>query len=253
MDENMNLSLPFSDADEIDIPLLEFCGVTKKYGAKKVLDELSFSISKGGVVGLLGPNGSGKTTVIKLINRLLTPDSGEVLINGNPPNVGSAKIISYLPEKNQLPTKMKVSSAVDFFAGFYADFDKAKAFEMLKALGLDMNARLNILSKGELEKVRLILSMSRNAAFYVLDEPLGGFDPVARNYTLDTIFKNYGEDASILISTHLISEVESMLDDVIFLSEGKAALCASVKAIHELHSKSVEELFCELYNNKGGV
>ena len=232
---------------EPELPLLEFVGVTKRYGSKKVLDELSFAIGRGGKIGLLGPNGSGKTTIIKLINGLLTPTSGEVLINGERPSHLTAEFISYLPERDSLPQGSRICDLVDLFADFYADFDRLKANDMIARLRLDPKARMRTLSKGNREKVQLILTMSRKAKLYVLDEPIGGVDPAARDFILDTILSNYDPEGSILISTHLIADIERVLDDVIFLSEGKAALCASVQAIHEKHGKTVDELFRELY------
>lgn len=244
------VEVPAMDAKqptEPELPLLEFVGVTKRYGSKKVLDELSFAIGRGGKIGLLGPNGSGKTTIIKLINGLLTPTSGEVLINGERPNHLTAEFISYLPERNSLPLGNRICDLVDLFADFYADFDRLKANDMIARLKLDPKARMRTLSKGNREKVQLILTMSRKAKLYVLDEPIGGVDPAARDFILDTILSNYDPEGSILISTHLIADIERVLDDVIFLSEGKAALCASVQAIHEKHGKTVDELFRELY------
>ena len=234
-------------SDEPELPLLEFVGVTKRYGSKKVLDELSFAIGRGGKIGLLGPNGSGKTTIIKLINGLLTPTSGEVLINGERPSHLTAEFISYLPERDSLPQGSRICDLVDLFADFYVDFDRLKANDMIARLKLDPKARMRTLSKGNREKVQLILAMSRKAKLYVLDEPIGGVDPAARDFILDTILSNYDPEGSILISTHLIADIERVLDDVIFLSEGKAALCASVQAIHEKHGKTVDELFRELY------
>ena len=239
---------PDSYADpDVVTPLLEFRGVSKRYGSKKVLDELSFTLGRGGIIGLLGPNGSGKTTIIKLINGLLTPSSGEVLINGERPSPETAAVVSYLPERNSLPLASRVTDVVDLFSDFYHDFDRLKANEMIGRLKLDPKARLRTLSKGNREKVQLILTMSRAAELYVLDEPIGGVDPAARDYILETILTSYSDNGSILISTHLISDVERVLDDVIFLSEGRAALCASVKSIREKHGKTVDELFRELY------
>ena len=227
--------------------LLALSHVNKNYGSKKVLDDLSFTIGRGGVIGLLGPNGSGKTTTIKLIAGLLVPNSGEILINGMAPSPATAAMISYLPERNFLPLGEKVSYLIDYFADFYRDFDRRKAYEMLGRLGVSEKERLKNLSKGTREKVQLILVMSRRAELYILDEPLGGVDPAARDYILDTILSNYSENGSILISTHLISDVERVLDDVIFMADGRAAFCASVKSIHEKHGKTVDELFREVY------
>jgi ABC-2 type transport system ATP-binding protein len=246
MDE-MIIPQELPESDIRDIPLLELRNVTKNYGSKRVLDGLSFSISQGGIVGLLGPNGSGKTTIIKLINGLLVPNSGEILIDGRNPSPETAAEVSYLPEKNYLPDSRRVSDLIDFFADFYLDFDRNKAYEMLGRLKINEKQRMKTLSKGTREKVQLILVMSRRAKLYVLDEPIGGVDPAAREYILDTILKNYNEGASILISTHLIGDIERTLDDVIFISEGKAALCASVESLREKHGKSVDELFREVF------
>ena len=244
--EQLDQPTPEPAADE-PAPLLEFLDVSKRYGSKKVLDGLSFSLGRGGIIGLLGPNGSGKTTIIKLICGLLTPSSGEVLINGVRPDYTTAALISYLPDKNSLPLSNRITDIVDFYNDFYRDFDRLKANEMIARLKLDPKARLRTLSKGNREKVQLILTMSRAAELYVLDEPIGGVDPAARDYILETILTSYNQNGSILISTHLITDIERVLDDVVFLSEGKAALCASVASIHEKHGKTVDELFRELY------
>ncbi|MCI8388665.1 MAG: ABC transporter ATP-binding protein [Clostridiales bacterium] len=236
-----------AEANAVSTPLLEFKRVVKSYGAKKVLKETSFIINRGGIIGLLGPNGSGKSTIIKLINGLLVPDSGEILVNGLPPSPSTASMVSYLPERNYLPLDRKVSQLIDYFADFYLDFDRVKAYEMLQRLNIDKTERMRALSKGTREKVQLILVMSRRAELYVLDEPIGGVDPAARDYILDTILSNYNENGSILISTHLINDIERALDDVIFISDGKAALCASADSLREKYNKSVDELFREVY------
>ncbi len=228
-------------------PMLEFQGVVKSYGSRRVLDNISFSVGRGGIVGLLGPNGCGKTTIIKLINGLLVPNSGEILIDGQPPSPETAAMVAYLPDRECLPPDRRVSELVDYFADFYTDFDRVKAGEMIRRLGIDPGQRMRTLSKGTREKVQLVLTMSRRARLYVLDEPLGGVDPAARDFILDTILTCYREDGTILITTHLIYDIERVLDDVIFLSEGKAALCASVKSLMELHGKTVDELFREVY------
>ena len=194
---------------------MEFINVTKKFSNKTALDNVSFAIQPGRIIGLLGPNGSGKSTSIKMINGLLQPDSGQVLIKGNTPSIESKKIISYLPERTYLNDWMTVSQILSFFEDFYEDFDSNRAKEMLTSLGIDENAKLKTLSKGTKEKVQLILVMSRKAELYVLDEPIGGVDPAARDYILSTIIQNYSESSSILISTHLIQAVEKILDDVI--------------------------------------
>ncbi len=229
------------------IPLLEFRSVVKYFGSKRVLDNMSFSVGRGGIVGLLGPNGCGKSTIIKLISGLLTVNSGEVLIDGEPPSPKTAARIALLPDKNCMPEQARVNSLVDYFSDFYEDFDRVKAYEMLYRLNIDPRARMNTLSKGTREKVQLILVMSRRAELYLLDEPIGGVDPAARDYILDTILTSYNEHGSILISTHLIADIQSVLDDVIFIADGKAALCASVKSLWEQHGKTVDELFREVY------
>ena len=228
-------------------PLLEFADVRKSYGAHPVLNGVSFRIGRGRIIGLLGPNGSGKTTIIKLINGLLTPNSGRVLINGIEPGVESRAAISYLPERTYLGMWMKVYDILDYFSDFYSDFDRQKAMEMLRRLNIDPSDRMKTLSKGTKEKVQLILVMSRRAQLYVLDEPIGGVDPAARDYILNTIITNYSDDASLIISTHLIADVERVLDDVMFVSGGTIALASSVEDIRENRGSSVDELFREVF------
>ncbi len=235
------------DAKPDDVPLLQLVNVVKRYGSKTILKSLSFSIGRGGIIGLLGPNGSGKTTIIKLINRLLVPNSGQILLNGRPVDVDSASVISYLPERSYLPLGDRVCDIIDYFSDFYVDFDRRKAYEMLTRLKINSHDRIRTLSKGTREKVQLMLVMSRRAQLYILDEPIGGVDPAARDFILDTILGNYHEDGSIIISTHLIADIERILDDVIFISDGQAVLCASVKSIHTKHQKTVDELFREVY------
>jgi ABC-2 type transport system ATP-binding protein len=229
-------------------PLLECRLVKKRYsGNHYVLDCLDMKLESGRIAGLLGPNGSGKTTLIKLIAGLLTPDDGSILIDGIKPGIETKKIISYLPERNYLNNWMRVRELVYFFGDFYKDFSKEKAFSMLDRLKIDPDAKLKTLSKGTKEKVQLILVMSREARLYLLDEPIGGVDPAARDYILNTIISNYCENASVLISTHLISDVEKILDDVYFISEGKITLASSVDDIREKQNKSVDELFREVF------
>lgn len=232
---------------DVNPPLLEILDVSKSYSGQRVLNGLSFTLSRGGVIGLLGPNGSGKTTVLKLIAGLLVPDSGSIRVNGMAPSPETASSIAFLPERDFLPSGAKVSYLVDYYADFFSDFDRRKAYEMLGRLGVSEKARMRTLSKGTREKVRLILVMSRRAELYLLDEPLGGVDPAAREYILDTIFSNYSAGCSILISTHLISDIERGLNDVIFMADGRAAFCASVRSIREKYGKSVDELFREVY------
>ncbi|NLX70324.1 MAG: ABC transporter ATP-binding protein [Clostridiales bacterium] len=227
--------------------ILECRNLTKIFGTVKALDNVTLSIPQGKIVGLLGPNASGKTTFIKLCNQLLTPTEGEILIGGMKPGIETKKIISYLPEKNYLNEWMKVSDIIDLFNDFYADFNKEKAYDMLKSLGIRPNDKLKSMSKGTKEKVQLILVMSREAQLYLLDEPIGGVDPAARDYILDTILRNYNENATIVISTHLISDIEKILDEVIFIREGQIVLTKTVDEIREEYGKSVDSLFREVF------
>ena len=198
-------------------------------------------------IGLLGPNGSGKTTVIKLLNGLLQPTSGTVTIDGQAPGIHTHSVVSYLPDRAYLNDWMKVCDLIDFFADFYADFDRVKANDMLKTLDISPLSRLKTLSKGTKEKVQLILVMSRQAQLYLLDEPIGGVDPAARDYILDTIISNYTENATVVISTHLIADIEKVLDEVVFISAGQIALQSSVDDIREGQGKSVDTLFREVF------
>lgn len=229
------------------IPILQCNEVFKSYGRKSALNNINLSISPGKIVGLLGPNGSGKTTLIKLISGLLVPTKGEILINGLKPGVESKKIVSYLPDKNHLYEWMKISELIRFFDDFYSDFDKNKAMEMINRLGININDKFKSLSKGTKEKVSLTLIMSRNAKLYLLDEPIGGVDPAARDYILETIISNYNEDATIIISTHLISDIEKVLDEVIFINNGEVVLTSTVDDIREKRGLSVDALFREEY------
>ncbi|MCC0627399.1 MULTISPECIES: ABC transporter ATP-binding protein [unclassified Clostridioides] len=225
--------------------IVEFKGVNKSYGAKNVLKNIDLNIPKGKIVGLLGPNGSGKSTMIKLMNGLLHPDNGEIMINGIKPSAETKKIVSYLPERTYLNDWMKVSDLLKFFYDFYSDFDVRRANEMIKSLDIDVNERLKTMSKGTKEKVQLILVMSRNASIYILDEPIGGVDPAARSYILKTVLKNYSEDSTLLIATHLISEIENICDEVIFISKGEIVLQGDVESIREEKGKSIDALFRE--------
>ena len=227
--------------------LVEFSHVTKRYGAKTALDDVSFTLEPGKIYGLLGPNGSGKSTTIKIMNDLLKPTSGTVLINGVKPGVESKKIVSYLLDRNYLNDWMKVEDAFKLFEDFYEDFDRARAEEMLRSLNIASDARLKTLSKGTLEKVQLILIMARRAKLYVLDEPIAGVDPAARDYILQTILSNYGEESSIIISTHLITDIEKVLDEVLFLQNGRIVLSGSVDDIRAEHGKSIDGLFREVF------
>ena len=227
--------------------LLTCTGLTKQYGSKAALDNLNLTLPRGRIIGLLGPNGSGKTTLIKLINGLLAPTAGQLYINGNEPGPDTKKVVSYLPERTYFNSWMKVNDILDFFCDFYADFRRNRAEDMLQRLGIDPTARLSTMSKGTKEKVQLIMVMSRDADLYCLDEPIGGVDPAARDYILQTIISNYNENALVLISTHLISDIENVLDDVIFIQNGHIRLHTSVDAIREQEGKSVDTLFREVF------
>ena len=227
--------------------LLEFSNITKKYGSKVALDNVSFNLEPGKIIGLLGPNGSGKSTILKLVNGLLQPTDGEIKIMGNPPGIMSKSIISYLPERTYLNEWMKISDLINFFADFYIDFDINKANEMVIALKLDPNHKLKTLSKGNKEKVQLILVMSRKAKLYLLDEPIGGVDPATRDFILDTIISNYLSDATLMISTHVISDIERIFDEVILLNQGTIYKHDSVDNIRQQTGKSVDQLFREVF------
>ena len=227
--------------------ILECRNLFKSYGNKVALEGIDLSMKRGRIVGLLGPNGSGKSTLIKLANGLLTPTSGELLINGNKPGIETKKIVSYLPERTYLADWMKVSDIINFFKDFYEDFNVEKAYDMLSKLNINANDKLKTMSKGTKEKVQLILVMSREAELYFLDEPIAGVDPAARDYILNTIISNYNENATVVISTHLISDIEQILDDVIFISYGKIYLSKSVDEIREEEGKSVDALFREVF------
>ncbi len=227
--------------------ILECRCLCKRYGKHEALRQTDITIQPGRIVGLLGPNGSGKTTLIKLICGLLQPDSGELLVGGQKPGVRTKAMVSYLPERTYLSDWMRAKDVITYFSDFYADFDPDKARNMLWRLNISETARMKTLSKGNREKLQLILVMSRNALFYVLDEPIGGVDPAARDYVLDTILTNYNPQGSILISTHLISDVERVLDDVIFLREGQVVTQAPADDIRASRGKSVDEVFREVF------
>jgi len=227
--------------------ILETRGLTKRFGRVPALEDVSFTLGSGRIVGLLGPNGSGKTTLIKLANDLLVPTSGDIFIDGMRPGVETKRIVSYLPDRTYFENRMKVGDCVDLFADFYPDFDTNKANEMLSQLNIDSAAHFKTLSKGTQEKVQLCLVMSRKAKLYLLDEPIGGVDPAARDFILATILRNYNEEGTILISTHLISDIEKILDDVIFLSYGHVVRHQSVDEIRETEGKSIDEVFREVF------
>lgn len=227
--------------------LLHIQNLTKKYGKKEALKDVSIDIASGKIVGLLGPNGSGKSTLIKLINGLIEPTNGMITIKGNAPGNETKKIIAYLPERTYLNDWMKVKDMLNFFSDFYKDFDRNRAEEMLAQLNINKNDKLKTMSKGTKEKVQLILVMSRKADLYILDEPIGGVDPAARDYILKTIIKNYNEQSSILIATHLIQEIENICDEIIFLAYGEVVLQGSVDEIREEKGKSIDALFREVF------
>lgn len=227
--------------------LVKIEGLTKVYTNKRALNSINLVIPEGKIVGLLGPNGSGKSTMIKLINGLLEPTSGSIMIKGNKPGIETKKIVSYLPERTYLNDWMNVQEILDFFADFYIDFNMNRAIEMLANLKINLNQKLKTMSKGTKEKVQLILVMAREADLYILDEPIGGVDPAARDYIIKTIINNYSEKSSIIIATHLIQEIESICDEVVFLSQGNIILQGNVDEIREEKGKSIDALFREVF------
>lgn len=223
-------------------------GLTKRYGRKTALDNLSFEVLPGRLVGLLGPNGSGKTTLLKLSAGLLRPSAGQVFIGGYEPGVATKTITSYLPDRMALPVEMRVDDVVNLFTDFYADFDMVKASRMLADLKLDPRQRIGTMSKGTQEKMELCLTMSRAAKLYLLDEPLGGVDPAAREYILNTILRNYNEDAAVIISTHLVEDVERMLDEVLILKEGQLLTHRAVDELREESGMSLDQYFRTVFH-----
>jgi len=224
--------------------LIKCENLSKYYGSKKAIDNISLTVEDNKIIGLLGPNGSGKTTLIKLINDLVKPSKGSISVKGMKPGVETKKIISYLPDKNYLDNNMKVTELINYFSDFYEDFDIEKANVLLEKLNINKNDKLKTMSKGTKEKVQLILVMSRKADLYILDEPIGGVDPAARDYILDTILNNFSKGSSIIISTHLIADIEKILDDVLFIKEGKIILSQSADEIRK-EGKSIDEKFRE--------
>lgn len=227
--------------------LLETKGLSKQFGSRMAVQDVNLTLECGKIVGLLGPNGSGKTTLLKLINGLLVPTAGSIMIGGCEPGPITKSHVSYLPDSNYFPRWMKVTQLFDYFSDFYTDFNRQKAIDMLKNLDVSTDMKLQHMSKGTLEKVQLVLTMSREANLYCLDEPIGGVDPATRDYILNTIVSNYCEKSTVIISTHLISDVENVLDDVIFLQNGQIRLHASVDKIRETENKSVDALFREVF------
>lgn len=227
--------------------LLKCENLSKRFGSKRALENVSLSIEPGKIIGLLGPNGAGKTTLIKIINGLLTPSSGSIQVDGEKVGTKTKAKVSYLPDVDFLYHWMRAEQIVSLFQEFFADFRADLAYQMLERLGINKKDRLKTLSKGNKEKMALILIMSRNASLYVLDEPIAGVDPAARDYIISTIINNYNPDSSVLISTHLISDIEDVLDEVIFLKNGQIVLHQGVDEIREQHQKSVDELFREVF------
>lgn len=227
--------------------LIQINNLNKSYGMKHVISDMKLELDGGKIVGLLGPNGSGKSTLIKMLGGVLKADSGEILIDGKPVSVETKKIVSYLPERTYLSPSMKVKEAIRMFEDFYEDFKRERAEEMLGKLNISVNDTIKSLSKGTREKVQLVLVMSRDAKVYLLDEPMGGVDPAARDYILKTILTNYNENACVVISTHLISDVEKVLDEVVFIQNGKVILNETVDEIRENKGKSVDALFREVF------
>ena len=227
--------------------LLKCTNISKNFGDKKILKNINLTINEGKIIGLLGKNGTGKSTLIKLINDLLTPTSGSILIDGKQIGIDSKNIISYLPERTYLDKSMTVEETLSFFEDFYDNFDSKKAKKLLKDLNLDIKQKLSKMSKGMQEKVQLVLVMSRKAKLYILDEPLGGVDPATREYILDTILTNFEEGASVIISTHLISDIERILDEVIFINDGEIILHEDADKLREKEGESIDKIFRRMF------
>ena len=227
--------------------LVKFIDVNKSFGNKHILKNINLTIPRGRIIGLLGKNGTGKSTLIKLMNDLLTPSSGEILVNGEKIGVNSKKIISYLPERTYLDKTMTIDKVIEYFDDFYDNFDADKARKLLKDLKLDTRMKLAKMSKGMQEKVQLVLVMSRDAELYILDEPLGGVDPATRDYILDTILSNFSDGASVIISTHLIADIERILDEVIFIDDGKIMLQANSDELRNKENGSIDEIFRRMF------
>ncbi len=228
--------------------IINVSSLKKSYGRKTVLDDISFTLKKGEIVGLLGPNGCGKTTLMKILTGLIKDNEGEVLINGSKPGAYTKSIVAYLPDKSYLPDWMRPVDAADYFADFYSDFDKNKALRMFEGFGIDIKQRLKTMSKGQQEKVNLVLVICRKAQVYILDEPLGGLDPASRSAVLDLIMKNYAEDATVLISTHLINDVERIFSRVLMINDGKLLVNSETQSLKK-DGKSVEDIFKEVFIN----
>ena len=227
----------------VKVELLECKNLCKEFDNRQILQDINLKIPRGKIIGLLGKNGVGKSSLIKLINDLLTPTSGEILINGEKPGVASKEVIAYLPERTYLDKEMTIKQVIKYFEEFYKNFDTQKAIKLLKDLDLDINKKISKMSKGMQEKLQLILVMSRDAELYILDEPLGGVDPATRDYILDTILSNFSEGASVIISTHLISDIERILDEIIFVDKGKVILTSSADELRNKEKASIDEIF----------
>lgn len=227
--------------------LIEIRQLTKSYFNKKALDNIDLTIETGKVVGILGPNGSGKTTLIKILTGLLRQSSGEVFIDGNKVGVATKSIVSYLPDRNFLYNWMRITDAGNFYKDFYSDFDEIKFNELLNFMNLDKDMKVTSLSKGMHEKLNLALVLSRNAKLYILDEPIAGVDPVARDQILDAIINNYSKDSTLLITTHLVRDMESMLDDVVFIKNGQLILTGNAETLREEKGKQIEDIYKEIF------
>ena len=227
--------------------IVQISGLNKSYGYKQIIKDMNLNLEGGKIIGLLGPNGSGKSTLIKILGGVLKPDSGNVTIDGKQIGIDTKRIVSYLPERTYLSPSMKVREAISMFADFYEDFRTERAEEMLNRLNINLNDRIKSLSKGTREKVQLVLVMSRDALVYLLDEPMGGVDPAAREYILKTILSNYNENACVIISTHLFSDVEKVLDQVLFIQNGNVILNSTVDEIRDEKKESVDALFREVF------
>ena len=227
--------------------IIECMGLSKKYGTVPALSLEKLNIRRGKITGLLGPNGSGKTTLIKILSGLLTPTSGQVTISGMNIGVDTKKIVSYLPEQNYFDEWMRASDIIGFFCDFYKDFNSEKALDMMKRLNVNPADRIKTMSKGTKEKVQLVLVMCREAELYLLDEPIGGVDPAARDYILNTIISNYSENSAIIISTHLISDIENILDDIIMISQGQAVMSGEADELRQREGKSIDQIFREVF------
>lgn len=227
--------------------ILELKDLSKVYPETTALSHINLTLPKGKIIGLLGPNGSGKTTLIKLAAGLLVPTAGELLIEGKEPGLETKAIVSYLPERPYFSQWMNAEQMLDYFADFYSDFDRARAMDMMKKLEINPKAKMKTLSKGTKEKVQLILVMSRHAKLYLLDEPIGGVDPATRDYILETIISNYEQDSTVIISTHLIYDIERTLDEFVFINKGNIVMYDSVDGAREKHGKTIDELFREVF------